>query len=169
MMKTLHLLRHAKSSRKDTSLADFERPLNRRGRRAAALIGRFIKRKNVLPDLILSSPAIRARSTIEIVLESAQLKVELRYDERLYLASAADLLAIIRQFEEERDTVMLVGHNSGTEDLLHRLTGVQGVMPTAALAKIALDVEKWSEVAIKLSGGRAGLEWFIKPKELVTS
>jgi len=128
-----------------------------------------MKRKNVQPDLILSSPAIRARATIEIVLESAQLKAELRYDERLYLASVAHLLAIVRQFEDQRDTIMLVGHNSGTEDLLHRLTGVQGVMPTGALAKIALDVDKWSEVAIKLSGGRAGLEWLIKPKELVTS
>lgn len=166
-MKTLLLLRHAKSSRKNTSLSDFERPLNRRGRRAAALIGRFIKRKNLQPDLIVSSPAIRARATIEIVLESAQLKAEPRFDERLYLASAAELLAIIRQFQDTHATVMLIGHNSGTEDLLHRLTGVQGIMPTAALAKIALDVEKWSEVSIKLSGGRAGLEWLVKPKELV--
>lgn len=168
-MKTLLLLRHAKSSWKDTSLTDFERPLNRRGRRAAALIGRFLRRKNVQPDLILSSPAVRARSTIEIVLESSQLRVEPRYDERLYLASAAALLGIIRQFEDQVDTAMLVGHNSGTEDVLHRLTGVQGIMPTAALAKIVLDVDRWSEVTIKLSGGRAGLEWLVKPKELVTS
>jgi phosphohistidine phosphatase len=168
-MKTLLLLRHAKSSWKDTSLSDFERPLNRRGRRAAALIGRFLKRKNVQPNFILSSPAVRARSTIEIALEVAQLNAELRYDERLYLASAADLLTIIRQFEDQCETIMLVGHNSGTEDLLHRLTGVQGVMPTAALAKIVIDVNKWSEVLIKLSGGRAELEWLVKPKELVPS
>jgi phosphohistidine phosphatase len=114
-MKTLLILRHAKSSWKDSGISDFERPLNARGKRAADLIGRFMKKKKLRPDLILSSTAARARETIGLVLESARLVVELRYDERLYLASADRLAEIVSQIEDDRSQVMIVGHNPGME------------------------------------------------------
>ncbi len=164
-MKTLLVLRHAKSSWKDSGVADFERPLNARGRRASDLIGRFIRKKKLNPDLVLSSNATRARETIGLVLESARLIVELRYDERLYLASADRLAEIISQIEDDRSQVMLVGHNPGMEELLPRLTGVVGRMPTGALAKIVLQVDRWTEVSDTRSGG---LEWLVKPKDLGT-
>jgi phosphohistidine phosphatase len=162
-MKTLLVLRHAKSSWKDSGLADFERPLNGRGKQACDLIGRYLRKKKPSPDLILCSTATRARETVRLVLEAARLVVEIRYDQRLYLASAERLEEIVSQIEEERANVMLVGHNPGMEELILRLTGVTESMPTAALAKIVLDPDKWNDVA----GGRSGrLEWLVKPKEL---
>jgi len=165
-MKTLLVLRHAKSSWKDSSLADFDRPLNDRGKRAADVIGSFLGKEKLCPDLVLSSTAARARETIGLVLESARLVVEVRYDQRLYLASAERLAEIVSQIDEHRSQVMLVGHNPGMEELLPRLTGVTERMPTAALAKITLDVEKWSEVSSARSGR---LDWLVKPKELPES
>lgn len=164
-MKTLLLLRHAKSSWKNTSLPDFERPLNARGRRAADQIGGYLKKKNLRPDLVLSSTATRARETIGIVLESSRFLTDLRYDERMYLASAERLLNIISQLEIEWNQVLLVGHNPGMEELLFRLSGVDHHMPTAALAKIVLDDDTWTKV-VETKGAR--LEFLVKPKELST-
>src|SRR5467141_3628936 len=110
-MKTLLVLRHAKSSWKDSGLADSERPLNGRGKRASDLIGRFLRKEKLRPDLVLCSTAIRARETVRLVLEAARLVVETRYDQRLYLASAGRLAEIVSQIDEDRANVMLVGHN----------------------------------------------------------
>jgi phosphohistidine phosphatase len=161
-MKTLHLLRHAKSSWKDPGQADFERPLNGRGREAAPLIGQYILKQKIRPELILSSPAERARQTAALVVQSAQLNAELRFDERIYEASAARLLEVVSQIDEPFGVVLLVGHNPGMEDLLATLTGERHGMPTAALARIILDVEKWSKV--REDTGR--LDWLVRPKDL---
>jgi phosphohistidine phosphatase len=161
-MKTLYLLRHAKSSWKDPSLQDFDRPLNRRGREAAPLVGRFIRKRKLRVDLILSSPAARARQTAALVKEAAGLQADLLFDERIYEAGAAALLEVVTQAAESADALMLVGHNPGTEELLTFLTGEERRMPTAALACVALDVEKWGKAR-----ARAGrLEWLVRPKEL---
>lgn len=161
-MKTLYLMRHAKSSWKDESLADFERPLNGRGIRAAELMGRFLRQQKALPDLVLSSSATRARDTIERVLKAAKLTPELRFDERIYLASPAKLFEVVSQIEKERKVVLLVGHNPGMEELLHLFTGGVERMPTAALANISFKASKWSEV--KENTGT--LEWFVRPSDL---
>jgi phosphohistidine phosphatase len=91
-MKTLYLLRHAKSSWKDPSLQDFDRPLNGRGREAAPLVGRFIRKRKLRVDLILGSPAARARQTAALVKEAAGLSADLLFDERIYEADVAALL-----------------------------------------------------------------------------
>jgi phosphohistidine phosphatase len=162
-MKTLYLLRHAKSSWKNPELADFERPLNGRGKKAGETMGRLMANENICPELVLSSPAVRARETIEIVIRAAKLQTELRYDERIYEAGPMRLLEVISQVENERKSVMLVGHNPGMEELLQLLTGQAARMPTAALAKVSLKSLKWSEAVKK----KAALEWLIKPKDLV--
>jgi phosphohistidine phosphatase len=162
-MKTLLVLRHAKSSWKDSGLADFERPLNSRGKQASDLMGRFLRKKKPYPDLVLCSTALRARETGRLVLEAARLVVEVRYDQRLYLASADRLAEIVSQIEEDRANVMLVGHNPGMEELLPRLTGVTVSMPTAALAKIDLDVDEWGALLEKKPGR---LDWLVTPKDL---
>ena len=161
-MKTLLLLRHAKSSWDDPELQDFERPLNQRGRRAAPLIGRFMQQQAFVPNLILSSPAERARQTIALIVEAAHLEGELRYDERIYEASAESLLEVVAQAEDRFAVLLLVGHNPGLEDLLLLLSGETRRMPTAALAAIIFDTEKWS----KVNEGKGHLKSLTTPKDL---
>lgn len=162
-MKRLLLLRHAKSSWGDPGLADFDRPLNERGLRAAPLMGRLMRQRRVQPDLIISSPAERARRTAVLVAEAAGFAAPLRFDERIYEATAARLVEVVSQAEEGAGELLLVGHNPGMEELLELLTGEARRMPTAALARIQLDIEKWG----KLRERTGRLEWHVKPKELV--
>lgn len=162
-MKTLFLLRHAKSSWKDPTLEDFDRPLNGRGRVAAKSIGEFIREQNETVDLVLSSPAVRARETIEIVMKAMGVPAELRFDQRIYEAGPLRLLEVISQIEEDKSRVLLVGHNPGMEELLQVLTGRSEHMATGALAKIDLKTAKWSKAA----DHKGNLAWLVKPKELV--
>lgn len=162
-MKTLLLLRHAKSSWHDAGLADFDRSLNKRGLKAAPLMGRYLRRKKIDMQIVLSSPAERARQTASLVIAAAASDPKLlRYDERIYAASAARLLEIVSQIEESADTALLVGHNPGLSDLVLMLTGEVHHMPTAALARISLNVDKWRGVR----AGCGGLDWLVKPKQI---
>jgi phosphohistidine phosphatase len=161
-MKTLLLLRHAKSSWKESALQDFDRPLNERGKRAAEMVGRFIRNKQIAPDLLLSSPAIRARETIEIVIKTAKLRSELRYDERIYEASPQRLLEVVSQIEEERKIVVLVGHNPGMEELLKLMTHRVEHMATGTVAKIDFEAAGWDNVLNE----KGDLDWIVNPKEL---
>jgi phosphohistidine phosphatase len=161
-MKTLLLLRHAKSSWKDDAVKDFDRPLNQRGLKAAPSVGRLMRKRKLEPDLVLSSPAERARQTTQLVLESAGLKTELRYDERIYEATGMRLFEIVAQIEDDANIAMLVGHNPGLEELIATLTGEAQDLPTAALACIELEIDKWSK--LRVAAGR--LEWLVKSKKL---
>ena len=161
-MKTLFLLRHAKSSWKNDTLSDFERPLKKRGFGDAQLIGKLIRQREIRPDLVLSSPAERARQTTQLVLMSADMQVETRFDERIYEAGMRRLLSLISRLDNQADAVMLVGHNPGFEELLRTLTGEEHGMPTASLAGIEFDVDDWAQV--KARTGKLTL--FLTPKEL---
>jgi len=161
-VKTLFLLRHAKSSWKDESLPDFERPLNRRGKHAAERIGRYLKHEAIVPELVLSSPALRTRETIERVAKAAKWTPEILFDQRIYEAGGLRLLDVVSQIENERKTALLVGHNPGIQELLMLLTGESKKVPTAALLKIELKSSKWSTAADK----RAKLAWLVKPRDL---
>jgi phosphohistidine phosphatase len=175
-MRTLYLLRHAKSSWKDDSLRDFDRPLKRRGRDAAEQIGKVLAGEklalgsekvalgsNKLASfLVISSPAARARETTKLVLESAGLKLEPRFDERIYEADVRTLLEVVSSIPDKAQTAMLVGHNPGFENLLAYLTGYDRHMPTGALARIEFELASWSEVA----EGSGRLESFVTPKDL---
>jgi phosphohistidine phosphatase len=161
-MKTVFLLRHAKSSWKDPDRADFERPLNERGRKAAQLVGRYLAQQEIILDLVVSSPALRARQTIELVQRTAKRSVELRFDQRIYEASAAQLLEVISQIEDDRKSILIVGHNPGMEELLALLVGGEQNMPTASLARVSLHSKKWE----KVPGGKAELVEFVRAKDL---
>ena len=161
-MRTLYLLRHAKSSWKDDSLPDFERPLAGRGRRSCETIADLIRSEQIEFDLLLSSTAVRARETIERVRQHAKLRTELRFDERIYEATADRLLEVINQIESDRKTVLLIGHNPGFEDLLQLLTNELQPVPTACLAKVKMKISKWSEAG----ENKGTLEWIVRPKEL---
>jgi len=161
-VKTLFLLRHAKSSWKDESLPDFERPLNRRGKDACEKVGQYLKHELIVPELILSSPAVRTRETVERVLKAAKLSVEVRFDQRIYEAGGLRLLEVVSQIENERKTVLLVGHNPGLEELLMLFTGTAERLSTAALARLEIKSSKWANAADK----RARLAWLVKPRKL---
>jgi len=161
-MLTLYLLRHAKSSWDDTSKQDFERQLSNRGRKACALIGEFIQEKGVDFDLVLVSTAVRTRETIELIKERAKFRGEVRYDERIYEATVPQLLEIISQIDNARESVLLVGHNPGIEGLLALLTGEQQQVTTANFAKIKLKATKWSGNL----ANKGTLEFIVRPKEI---
>jgi len=161
-MKTLFLLRHAKSSWKDETLADFERPLNRRGKRAAETMGDYFRSEGIVPELIVCSPAVRARETLELVSKAAKWSTEVRYDQRIYEASGMRLAEVVSQIDNDRKTAMLVGHNPGMEELLLLLTAESVEIPTGTCAKIAVKAGKWANAVDK----RATLDWLVKPREL---
>src|SRR6266480_3285688 len=161
-MKTLYLLRHAKSSWKDETLLDIERPLNGRGRRTSKIIGSFLKKEKIVPDLVLSSSAVRARQTTDIVMAAGKLITDLRFDERIYEASVQRLLEVVKQIEKSKKIVLLVGHNPGLEEFLTVLTGADETMPTGALSKVVLKTSDWA--AVENRGGT--FEWIVKPKKL---
>ncbi len=160
-MKTLYLLRHAKSSWDDSSVADFDRPLNARGEKTAPFVGSLMKEREMMPEAIISSPAKRAKQTAKLVAKAAEFPSKISYDERIYEASTARLLAVMGEIANEVDSAMLVGHNPGMESLIWYLTGKMEPMPTAALAVIELNVDRWSDV---VEGG-GSLETVIRPKD----
>ena len=164
-MKKLFLMRHAKSSWVNADLADFYRPLNERGQKAAPFMGELMRKNQILPDLIISSPARRAKQTAIFVKESAQIKQEIQFDERIYEASPHKLLYILSEVADKLESVLIVGHNPGMEGLLKILTGEIQSMPTAALAIIELDINSWSE--IKADSGK--LIKLIRPKDEMQS
>lgn len=146
-MKTLFLIRHAKSSRDDPTLHDKERPLNGRGKRDAPEMGERLAKSDAKPDVILSSPAVRALATAELIVRKLDYKVkDIVVDERLYAATSEDLLQIIRELGDKSKCVMLVGHNPELTELAHRLASKITDMPTCAVAEFTFDTTSWSTV-----------------------
>jgi phosphohistidine phosphatase len=142
-------------------LSDFERPLKRRGREAAQLVGERLAQEKLKNPVLICSPAVRTRETAELVLKSSKLRVEERWDERIYEASLRDLLQVVSDIPDDKKVAIIIGHNPGFEELLAFLTGESRRMPTAALAKILFDVS-WKDIE-----ARSGkLDWFVTPKEL---
>lgn len=162
-MKTLLLLRHAKSSWKDEELDDHERPLNKRGKRDAPRMGQLLCDEQLLPDLIVSSSAKRTRRTAELIAEAAGYRGETRVLGDAYEAGGARLLELIRNFPEPAARVVLVGHNPGLEELLEQLTGEYRPLSTAALAQLEIPCENWSEINVLT---RAELTHIWQPREL---
>ena len=162
-MKTLLVLRHAKSSWNDPARDDHERPLNKRGRRDGPRVGELVREYGLIPDIVISSDAARARLTAEAVAEAAQYAGEILLERRLYMASPADILSLLRTVRENVETVMIVGHNPGLEELIEQLTGERQDLPTATLAQIVLPIDQWRD--LKLSS-RGTLMGYWRPKEL---
>jgi phosphohistidine phosphatase len=127
-------------------------------------MGKLARDKKLVPDLIVSSTARRAKKTAEAVAEKSKYKGELRFDQELYLAGPAAIVGILRQIENpSADRVMVVGHNPGQEELIRALTGKEEVFPTAALAQIELPIDSWKDIDLDV-GGKLVQLW--RPKEL---
>jgi phosphohistidine phosphatase len=155
-MKSLTLFRHAKTESDSTTGKDFDRRLSERGQRDAPRIGKEIQALELRYDLVLSSPAARAAETAELAGLSP------RYDQRIYDASAGDLLSIVQEADNEVGALMMVGHNPGFERLASKLLGHPVEMPTGSLVEIELAIDDWGEAG----GGIGRLARFLKPKAL---
>lgn len=155
-MKSLTLFRHAKTERDSTSGRDFDRRLNDRGARDAPKVGQEIRKLGLDYDLVLSSPAARAAETAEFA------GLAPRYDQRIYDASAGELLAILQEADNEVQRLLMVGHNPGFERLASRLLGANTEMPTGSLLEIELPVDQWRDAGTV----QGRLARFLKPKEL---
>ncbi|MBC20265.1 MAG: hypothetical protein CMJ74_08400 [Planctomycetaceae bacterium] len=165
-MKTMLLLRHAKSSWKDAGQTDHARPLNKRGIRDAPRMGRLIAEQSLTPDLIVSSSAVRAVLTARAVSKAIDGLAPLVEEDELYLASPGTYIDTARYLEEGFQRILLVGHNPGISELLHTLTGHDTAMPTAALAQIELPIDQWKQLSLKTEARLVAL-W--RPRELDAS
>ena len=162
-MKTLLLLRHAKSSWDHPDLVDHDRPLNKRGKRDLPRVGGLLVQAQLVPEHILTSTAVRARKTASGVADASGFTGEICRSEQLYLAAPRQIMALVRNLSDRHQRVMLVGHNPGLESLLAALSGSDRAMPTAALGHIELDISHWSDLQGDVN---AELINFWRPRDL---
>lgn len=169
-MKTLTLLRHAKSGWDDPVARDFDRPLNPKGQRAAAMVGRHLKALGLAFDHVVASPAVRVSETLDHLRQGYGDDLAPVWDQRIYLASTATLLDVVHDLPAGAEHVLLVGHNPGLEELVLLLVPDGGALrdevaikfPTATLAEMTFDGEGWDAVR----AGGATLTRFVRPRDL---
>ena len=170
-MKILYLLRHAKSSWKDPSLEDFDRPLNGRGKRAAKRMGGYLDAEGLHPAAVLCSAAARTRQTLDLVQPALGDGAQIKVKKSLYLASPSRILEVLGSLEDSVPSAMVIAHNPGIQELALSLTGsakddtldlMKTKFPTAALAMLTSDAKRWSD----LEPGTLHLEAFVRPKDL---
>ena len=171
-MKTLGLFRHAKSGWADPRARDFDRPLSERGTRGAALMGKHIRDFGVRFDRVLASPAVRVGETIELASKAFGRSFPVEWDRRIYLASSATLIDLLRGVEGDPAAVLMVGHNPGLEDVIFDLVPDDGTsplrdevetkFPTATFAVLQLDIANWGDLA----EGSAKLTHMTRPRDL---
>jgi phosphohistidine phosphatase len=162
-MKTLLILRHAKSSWEFTELPDHDRPLNNRGKRDAPRIGKKLLKEGLIPQVIISSSAIRAHSTAQKVAKACGYKGEILVNSSLYGSEYKAYLNILQNQHDRFDIVMVVGHNPQSEQLLEKLTGKMLNMPTCAVACVKLSISGWKKLNDHTKGELVDI-W--RPKEL---
>ena len=160
-MKTLFIMRHAKSSWDNPDWSDFERPLNERGLKTAPFMGEVMTKNNFTPEIVISSPATRAKQTAELVIKEMKSEADINFDERIYEASPRQLLEVASEIHDAYNLAMIVGHNPGFENLVRILTGRIESMPTATLAVVDLKIDSWNEINFETGS----LRKIIRPKE----
>ena len=174
-MKTLTLLRHAKSGWDDPVARDFDRALNARGMKGAQAVGHHMRNLGLVFDAVVSSPAVRCVDTLDGVWEGYGRILHPHWDRRIYLASGATLLDVVYDQTDSSDRILMCGHNPGLEDLILLLVPdnsddrlrdeIEDKFPTASLAELQFDVEHWRDVA----ANGAQLTRFVRPRDLDAS
>jgi phosphohistidine phosphatase len=162
-MKTIFLMRHAKSSWDHHVEDDRDRPLSKRGKKNAEHIGKQLKEKNIVPDMILSSSAVRARQTAEVVMDEMKYHGDICYLNKLYMGEVETYAAEIKDLDESVNTLLLIGHSPCLDTLLQMLTGKVESLPTAAVARIEVPIEDWNDFNVEVQSNLAEL-W--RPKDL---
>lgn len=148
-MKKLYIIRHAKSSWKDETLNDFERPLSKRGKSNAPMMGARLKKKGVMPDIIISSPAKRAKSTAEIIAKEIGYKKKVLFDENIYESSVEELRKILTALDDKNSTAFLFGHNPELNMLVDYYVKFYENIPTCGVVEIAFACDKWTDIEPK--------------------
>lgn len=170
-MKRLTLLRHAKSGDDGVVARDFDRPLNAKGRRAARAIGRHMRSVALRFDTVLASPATRVVETLKEVEAGYGAGLAPQWERRIYLATPAELLDVVHNAPTDADSILLVGHNPGLEQLVLMLVpvradGARGEVetkyPTASLAELTFTVDRWADI----DEGAGDLVQFVRPRDL---
>lgn len=160
-MKELILIRHAKSSWKDSSLDDFDRPLNKRGKKNAPFMAKRLKKKGFKPDLIISSPSLRTKLTLDYFLKEFKYKKDVNFEDSIYEAPYENLLNVIRNVPNSVNQLFLIGHNPGLNDLSDFLLGgFYENIPTSGVLKIVFYTDSWKDI----SKNNSKLEFFEYPK-----
>ncbi len=148
-MKRLLLMRHAKSSWKETEIPDIERPLKKRGVKDAEKMGKMLHSKKLNPDLIISSTAERAVKTAEIVAKASKYDHEIIFSDSLYMAEPTAILKAIHEHGKKKKIILVIGHNPGMEAFLQILTGKVESLPTASIAYLSAKIENWEDLSPK--------------------
>jgi len=161
-MKTLLLVRHAKSSHESPRVSDHDRPLNDRGEREAPLVGRYLREHHLVPDWVLSSTALRAHQTARHLVESSGFAGEIDLRRELYLAAPDSFVRVLRALTQDPQCVALVAHNPGLENYVAQLTGEYHTVATATVAEIQLKLDDWSALLPGTTGRLVSL-W--RPKD----
>ena len=151
-MKTILILRHAKSGEKHSGMADHDRPLNERGESDAPLVGERIRKENLLPDWIISSTAKRAVDTARRVATACGWGREIDVRRSLYMASPADYIGVLKDLDDDWSRPLIVGHNPGLEEVVAVLTGRDERLPTSALVRIELPIDSWADLTAHTPG-----------------
>ena len=162
-MKKIFLMRHAKSSWKDSNIPDHDRPLKKKGEKDAKAMGKMLKSKKLSPDVILCSSAERAKQTAALFKDAISFDEKIELDDKLYMAEISDLITAIKKAPKKAKSVMVIGHNPGLEALLQTLTGKVETFPTSAIAYISVPIDEWSDLSVEVDGKLKKL-W--RPKDL---
>lgn len=161
-MKTLLIMRHAKSSWKEGAQSDEQRPLNKRGQRDAPRMGQLLREAGLVPQVVLSSTAERARQTALAVAEACGFEGEIQFDANLYAAAPEAYLAALHGLPAETQIALVIGHNPGVEALFEELTGEDEHLSTGSIARVELPIENWTDLVAETE---ARLESLWRPRE----
>lgn len=165
-MKTILLMRHAKSSWKEKEEKDHKRPLAKRGKRNASQMGELMKEEELIPQLILSSSALRAQQTAELFVKGSGYQGEIKYLDSLFMAEGDEYLKLLRSLPDDIERVMIIGHNPGLESMIPLLTRQVEAIPTAAIAYLIAQISHWKDLS---KDTEIDLVEIWRPKELTTA
>lgn len=145
-MKKLYIIRHAKSDWSHPELDDFDRPLNKRGKKNAPFMGKILRKKGAVPDLIISSPAYRARETAIQIAKKVRYHENIMFNEYIYESGLSTILEVVNYIEDEYDDVFLIGHNPALNMLGFYLVDFNDNIPTCGILEIEFECDSWREV-----------------------
>lgn len=148
-MRKLFIIRHAKSSWKDSALDDFLRPLNKRGKSDAPKMGKRLKERKIMPDIIISSPAIRAKTTAEIIAKELKYHKEIIFNDEVYESTLDILHEIVTKVGDKNSTLFLVGHNPSLNMLAEHYVDFSENIVTCAVLEIEFDCDRWADIDAK--------------------